>query len=104
MEWELAGFTYRAAENQERNQSCARAEGCQPAFEAAISVVVEKERAGAVVKPEHPQEQPEIADARGDKCFFRRCRRAGPVNPESDKQIRSNAYQFPTNEKQKQTV
>ena len=75
------------------------------AFETAIPVVIKEQRAAAVVEPEHPEEESDVADARGDKRLFRRgggARVARIQNP--IEQIRGEPDQFPANEEQEQTV
>ena len=101
----LTGFAGRAAENQKRDERGAGAKRSQRRiFEAAVTAIVEKQRAAAPVKPEHAEKKSEIADARGDERFFRRGRGAGPIDPEADEEIGGESDQFPANKKKQQTV
>ncbi len=73
-------------------------------LQASRSAVVEQQRACLRVKPHHPDQQPQIAHARGDERLLR-CRRSSrALKPEPDQQVRRQPDDFPTHEQQQQAV
>src|SRR5439155_1806203 len=100
VEGELSGFSDRAAENQQRDEGGAGANGEKSrVLQATAALVVKQKGAAAVIKPKHPQEKAEIADAGGDESFPGGGGRARPLDPESNEQIGRESDQFPANEK-----
>ena len=77
---------------------------CRAFSRQPCPIIVEEQRAAAVIEPEHAEEKSDVADARGDERFLRRCGRARFVNPEPNQQIRREPDQFPANEEQEQAV
>ena len=105
MQWELARFSNRAAENQQRDGRGVRTEhGESRVFNATVPTIVENKCAAAVIEPKHAEKKSHVPDARRDKCFFCRCRCARPLDPEPNEQIRREANKLPEHEQQKQTV
>src|SRR5436305_6711072 len=105
MQWELARFSSRAAEDQQRNECSACAEyGETGTFQTTVSAIVKKKCAAPAIKPQHSQEESHVADASGDECLLCSGRSARLFDPKSDEQIRREPHKLPKNEKQKQTV
>ena len=73
-------------------------------FQAAVAAVVKQQGARLGVEPDHAEQKGEIADARGDKRFFRRRRRARFVIPKTNEQIRGQPHQFPADKQQQQII
>src|ERR1043166_7801988 len=67
-------------------------------------MIIEEERAGFCIEPDHAEKECEVADPGGDECFFCRSRRARFMVPETDEQVRGESDQFPTDEKEQQAV
>src|SRR4029077_11407145 len=66
--------------------------------------IIEKQRATAIVEPEHAEKKSHVADAGGDEGLLCGRRGARSLNPETDQQIRCKPDEFPKYEKQEQTV
>ena len=105
MQWELARFSSRAAEDQQRNECSACAEdGETGTFQTTVSAIVKKKCAAPAIKPQHSEEESHVADARGDECLLCSGRCARLFDPKSNEQIRREPHKLPKDEKQKQTV
>src|SRR4051812_23276891 len=99
MQGQLTGFTDCAAENKKsdtRGGGQADAGGLRyqlresPLLEAALtSVIIEEERTGLRVEPNHSQKESQVTDARRDECFLCRRSRARFVIPEANEEVRS---------------
>ena len=105
MEWELARLAHRATENEKRDRSGRTAQRDESrVFQTARAAIIKQQSAAAAVKPDQPEEEADVADARGDERLLRRGRGAWFVNPKPDQEIRGKADQFPADEEQKQAV
>src|SRR5690242_8477148 len=107
MERDLPGLTHRATKDQESNpggDSQPQGRGLsgqlvQSRFlQTTGTLMVEQEGARLRIKPDHPQQQPQVTNPRRDERLLSRRRRARLLIPESDQEVRSQADQFPTNE------
>ena len=113
VEWDLAGLTGCAAEDEnaddggegEAEDGGLRGEVSERGgFKAAGPSVVEEERAGLRVEPDHAKQECEITDAGGDEGFL--CGGGGLrlVVPEADEEIGGEADDLPAHEEQKEAV
>ncbi len=73
-------------------------------FEAACAVVVEEQRAGLCVEPDHADEEAEVADAGGEEGFFGGCGGAGVGVPEADEEVGGEADDLPAHEEEEEGV
>ena len=112
VERELAGFADGTAKEEQADgagdgEAADRCSGTERAedggFEDAVTVVVKEERTGRIVEPEAEQE-PEVADARGDEGFFRGVGGGRFVKPETDEQIGGETDEFPADEHEQETI
>ena len=90
MERELPGLSDRTAENQQRNEGRAGANGKKSCvFQTTAPLIVKQECAAAVIEPKHPEKKPEVTDAGGDEGFLGCGSGARPIDPEPNEQIGS---------------
>ena len=113
VERELAGFSRRAAEDEEGDAVrdgepgagglCGHP-GESGLFEATVPVIVKEQCARCRVEPEHPEQEPHVADAGRDERLL--CGRGGLglVEPETDEQVGREPDEFPADERQQQAV
>ena len=73
-------------------------------FQAPGTIVIEKQRAGLRIQPDHSNKKCQITNASRDEGLFGCRRGSGFLIPESDEQIRGKANQLPAHEEQQQTV
>src|ERR1700690_1886607 len=109
----LAGLARGPAEDQEADRrrhgepACHRLGGevSQDArLEDAPSPVVEEQRAGRVVKPDHAKQEAKVADPGRDERLLRGRRRGRLVEPEADQQVRGQPHQLPAHEEEQEAV
>ena len=73
-------------------------------FHTAFAIIVKIQRAGLGVKPDHAEQQSQVANAGGDKGLLGRRRRAGLMEPETNQQVTGQAHDFPRDEQEEQVV
>ena len=73
-------------------------------LKTAGAAIVEEQRAGLRIQPDHAEQECQIADARGDECLLRRRCGARFVIPEADEQIGGEADDLPAHKEQQQAV
>src|SRR5437899_6802308 len=80
---EWSRLANRAAKNQERDEggACTK-HGEAGIFKTTAPAIIEKQRATAIVEPEHAEKKSHVADAGGDEGLLCGCRGARSLNPE----------------------
>ena len=74
------------------------------AFEASRAGVVEKQRAGFGVEPDHAEEEDEVTDAGGNEGFLGGGGGFGLGVPEADEEVGSKADDLPAHEEEQEAV
>jgi hypothetical protein len=113
VQWDLAGFARRSAEDEDADGGgdgeaedgglCDKV-GEGGGFEGAGAGVVEEQRAGLGVEPDHADQESEVADAGGDEGFLRGGGGFGLGVPEADEEVRGEADDLPAHEEEEQAV
>src|SRR5205809_8086295 len=84
MERELPGLSDRTAENQQRNEGRAGANGKKSCvFQTTAPLIVKQECAAAAIEPKHPEKKPQMTDSGGDDGLHVCGSRALPMYPAS---------------------
>src|SRR5207247_9483913 len=83
MEGELPGLSDRTAENQQRNEGRAGANGKKSCvFQTTPPLIVTQECPAAVIEPKHPKKKPEVPAGGGDEGFLGSGSGAHPTDAE----------------------
>ena len=107
MQRQLAGLAHRAHEQQQADDRRDLHSPNHPGWQSlqqAIATVVKRQRAGRLECQQDADEKTHVADARDDERFFAGGGGLRLVEPETDKQIRRDADNFPAHEQQQQAV